>query len=115
MLDEMLDAFAPALTSAKLIAKKKKKKKNEEIHDRNTECYIENIYHQFPDPIYLCNQISDEFKVQKQPPVVFFKYIFLKLRSITGKHLCSSLFLMKLQASSLATLLKRDSNRAVFL
>ena len=41
--------------------------------------------------------------------------VFLKLRSITGKHLCSSLFLMKLQTSSLATLLKRDSNRSVFL
>ena len=32
------------ITSAKLIAKK-----NEEIHDRDTKYYIENICHQFPD------------------------------------------------------------------
>ena len=24
-------------------------------------------------PIYICHQIPDELKVQKQPPVVFFK------------------------------------------
>ena len=44
--------------------------KNEKIHIRDTKYYIENICHQFPD---LYNQISGEFQVQKQPPVVFFK------------------------------------------
>ena len=33
----------------------------------------------------------------------------------TGKHLCWSLFLIKLQASRLATLLKRDSDTGIFL
>ena len=33
----------------------------------------------------------------------------------TGKYLCCSLFLIKLQARRLATLLKRDSNTDVFL
>ena len=44
--------------------------KNEEIHNRDTKCYIEKICHQFPD---LCNQIPSEFQLQKQPPAVFFK------------------------------------------
>ena len=47
-------------------------KKNEEIHNRDTKYYIENICHQFPD-LYMCHQIPDVFKAQKQPPVVFFK------------------------------------------
>ena len=33
----------------------------------------------------------------------------------TGRHLCWSLFLKKLQTSRSATLLKRDSNTGVFL
>ena len=42
--------------------------------------------------IYICHQIPDEFKVQKQ----------LKHFAIfTGKHLCRSIFLIKSQASSL--------------
>ena len=45
-------------------------KKNEEIHNRDTKYYIENICQQFPD---LYNQILGEFQVQKQSPVVFFK------------------------------------------
>ena len=44
--------------------------KNEEIHNRDTKCYIEKICHQFPD---LCNQIPSEFHLQEQPPAVFFK------------------------------------------
>ena len=46
--------------------------KNEEIHNRDTKYYIENICHQFPD---LYNQIPGEFQVQKQPPVVLFKFL----------------------------------------
>ena len=34
---------------------------------------------------------------------------------VTGKHLCWSYFLIKLQACRFATLLKRDSNTGVFL
>ena len=35
--------------------------------------------------------------------------------NFTGKYLCWSLFLIKLQAWRLATLLKKDSNTSVFL
>ena len=58
-------------------------------------------------PIHICHQIPDEFKVQKQ--------LLKKFAIFTGKHLCWCLFLIKLQASRLATLLKRDSNTCVFL
>ena len=57
--------FDVLITSAKLIAKK-----NEEIYNRETKYYIENVCHRFPDSH---NQIPGEFQVQKQPPVVFFK------------------------------------------
>ena len=53
---------------------------------------------------------------QKQPPEIFCKKAFLKNFAIfTGKHLCWSLFLTKLQVLRSATLLKRDSNTSVFL
>ena len=45
---------------------------NEEIHNRDTKCYIENTCHQSSD---LFNQIPGEFQVQKQPLVVFFKFL----------------------------------------
>ena len=38
--------------------------------------------------------------------------MLLKIANFTGKHLCWSLFLIKLQAFRPATLLKRDSNTA---
>ena len=43
------------------------------------------------------------------------KFFCKTLLLFTGKHLCWSLFLIKLQASRLATLLKRDSYTGVFL
>ena len=43
------------------------------------------------------------------------KFFCKTLQLFTGKHLCWSLFLIKLQASRLATLLKRDSYTGVFL
>ena len=47
---------------------------------------------------------------------MFYKKAVLKNFAIfTGKQLCWSLFLIKLQAFRLATLLKRDSNTGVFL
>ena len=47
---------------------------------------------------------------------IFFNIDALKnFASFTGKHLCWSLFLIKLHALRPATLLKRDSNTAVFL
>ena len=56
---------------------------------------------------------------QKQPPLFYrcsVKKDFLKnFANFKGKHLCWSLFLIKLQASRPATLLKRDSNTGVFL
>ena len=53
---------------------------------------------------------------QKQPPKVFYKKAVLKNFAIfTGKRLCLSLFLIKLQDSSPAFLLKRDSNTGLFL
>ena len=54
--------------------------------------------------------------VQKQPSEVFFKKVVLKkFVNFTGKNLCWSLFLIKLQTWGPATLLKRDSNTDVFL
>ena len=44
------------------------------------------------------------------------KQMFLKTsKNLTGKHLCWSLSLIKLQASRHGTLFKRDSNTGVFL
>ena len=41
---------------------------------------------------------------QKQPPEVFYKKGVLKnFTKFTGKHLCQSLFLMKLQASAIVS------------
>ena len=46
---------------------------------------------------------------------MFFKIVVLKnFASFTGRHLCWSLFLIKLQAWRPATLLKRDSNTTTF-
>ena len=53
---------------------------------------------------------------KKEQPEVFYKKAVLKNFSIlTGKHLCWSLFLIKLWSFRSATLLKRDSNTGVFL
>ena len=53
---------------------------------------------------------------QKQPPDVFYrKGVPKSFASFTEKHLCWSLFLIKLQAYRPATLLKRDSKIGVFL
>ena len=64
--------------------------------------------------IYWCNVGPDH--IQKQPLEVFCKKCVLKNFTLfTGKHLCWSLFLIKLQSFSPSTLLKRDSNTGVFL
>ena len=53
---------------------------------------------------------------KKQPPDVFYKKAVLKYFSVfQGKHLCWSLFLIKLSACRSATLLKRNSNTSGFL
>ena len=53
---------------------------------------------------------------QKQPPEVLRKEAVLKnLANFAGKHLCWSLFLIKLLASRSATLFKRDPNTDAFL
>ena len=58
-------------------------------------------------------------KLQKQSfsrLQIFFKIgVLKKIANFTGKYLCWSLFLIKLQASRPATLLRRDSNTGVFL
>ena len=47
---------------------------------------------------------------------MFFKLVVFKnFANFTGKHLCWSLFLIKLQAFRPAAFLKRDSNTGVFL
>ena len=54
-------------------------------------------------------------ETQKQPPEVLCKKSVLKnFTKFTGKHLCWSLFLIKLKVFRSATLLKRDSNTRVF-
>ena len=51
---------------------------------------------------------------KKQPPEVFYKKAVLKNFSIlTGKYLCSSLFLIKLRPFISVTFLKRDFNAGV--
>ena len=56
------------------------------------------------------------FKFSKPPPEVYCKKGVLNFfANFTGKHLCWSLFLIKLQAFSPVHLLKRDSNEGVFL
>ena len=53
---------------------------------------------------------------QERPQEVFLEKAILKTFTIfTGKNLCCSLFLIKLKAFRSATLLKRDSNTAVFV
>ena len=54
--------------------------------------------------------------IQKQPPEMLCKKRVLKnFPNFTGKHVCWSLFLIKLQALGPATLLKRGSNTGAFL
>ena len=54
--------------------------------------------------------------MQKQPLNKFYKKVVLNHFPIfTGKHLCWSLFIIKLQAFMPASFLKRDSNADVFL
>ena len=54
--------------------------------------------------------------LQNQPPELFCKKGVPKnLRNLTRKHLCWSLFQIKLQIIRPATLLERDSNTCVFL
>ena len=61
---------------------------------------------------FFCNALI--FK--SSPSQIFFKIDVLKnFTSFTGKHLCWSLLLIKLQTLRPATLLKRDSNTGVFL
>ena len=53
---------------------------------------------------------------KEEPPEEFYKKGVVKNFAIfTEKHLCWSLFLIKLQAYRPATLLKRDYNEEVFL
>ena len=53
---------------------------------------------------------------KKQPPEVFCKKAALKTFTIfTGKSLCWSLFLIKLQVFGSVILLRRDSNTDAFL
>ena len=62
-----------------------------------------------------CYVILFSLKLQKQPPEVFYKKAVIKnFAVLTGKQLCWSLFLVKLQASRLATLLKRETPKHVF-
>ena len=55
--------------------------------------------------------LHDYCSLQKQPPEVFHKKAVLKNFALfIRKHLCRSLFLIKLQAFRLATLSRTDSN-----
>ena len=54
--------------------------------------------------------------LQKQPPEVFLKKVaFKNFAMFRVKHLCWSLFLIKLPTFRPTTLLKRDSNTGAFL
>ena len=59
---------------------------------------------------------SFTWKLQKQPPEVFCeKGAFKNFANFTGKHLHWSLFLTKWQVFWPAILLKRDSDKGIFL
>ena len=54
-------------------------------------------------------------KGQKQPPEVFYKKgAFINIAKFTGKYLCQSLFLIKLQAST-CSFNKKTTGIGVFL
>ena len=60
---------------------------NEEIHHKDTKYYIEYIY-VINFPIYIYHQFADEYIVQKQPLVVFFRPATLfKIESSPGVFL----------------------------
>ena len=64
-------------------------------------------------PILICNKTRAEpyVQFQNQPPEVFCEKDVLKnFTSFTGKHLCLSLFLIKLHVFRPVTLLKRDQH-----
>ena len=58
-------------------------------------------------PLTICQKQSFADVLQKG--------VLKNVTNFTGKHLCWSFILMKLQARRLATLLKGDSNTGVFL
>ena len=69
--------------------------------------------------VYLCNIYLNieplRRAVRNSPSQMFFKIGVLKNITIfTGKHLCCSLFLIKLHVWRPATLLRRDTNAVVF-
>ena len=69
-------------------------------------------------PILMCNKTEAEAYVEfkKQPSEVFCKKDVRKnFANFTGKHLCWSFLIIKLQVFMPATLLKRDSNTGIFL
>ena len=77
--------------------------------------FIETIISVISSTQIACDVMCVQY-VQKQPPEVFFKKDVLKnFANLTEKHLCWSLFLIKMEAWGPATLLKRDSNTDVFL
>ena len=53
--------------------------------------------------------------IKKQLPEVFYKKLFLKISQYSQENTGVSLFLIKIQASRPATLLKRDSSTGAFL
>ena len=61
-------AFIIVLKKISLTCFKTDSEKNEEIHDRDTKYFILKIY-----VINFTNYICHQMKVQKEPPVVFFK------------------------------------------
>ena len=85
----------------------------------NILCELENFIMSIKKTCLLILNLKQQmFKMnnKKQPPEVFYKKSVLKnVLIFTGKHLCWSLFLIKLQALRSATLLKRDSNTGVYL
>ena len=77
--------------------------------------FIVTIVSVISSTLIACNAMCVQY-VQKQPPEMLFKKVVLKnFAHLTEKHLCWSLFLIKMEAWRPATLLKRESNTDVFL
>ena len=81
------------------------------------------FFQQFPHlqhsifPILICNKTAAEAYVQFQKwrRCSAKKDVLKIFANFTGKHLCWSLFLIKIQVFRPVTLSKRDSNTAIFL
>ena len=64
---------------------------------------------------FLFQKVYHQWTTEPPQEVFYKKEVLKNFANCTGKQLCRSLFLLKLQTYRPATLLERDSNTGVFL